>query len=156
MNANCVWVYKSVFCSRRRRFLSLLSASSNCQPERALIFFFFLKMAIKRGNVTSCCELQACCLVFPHLPCCLKTIMALWHLLMFDTLFNFQLLKEFEKNKYRRNKHPLYSLTPSQSVTSGVWNHRFIGRGETLQRTQKKNMGLYKLGVCMYLMHSAA
>lgn len=137
-------------------FCPCCQQAATVNQREPLSFFFFLKMAIKRGNVTSCCELQACCLVFPHLPCCLKTIMALWHLLMFDTLFNFQLLKEFEKNKYRRNKHPLYSLTPSQSVTSGVWNHRFIGRGETLQRTQKKNMGLYKLGVCMYLMHSAA
>lgn len=124
-------------------FCPCLSASSNCQTERALIFFFFpLKMAIKREDVTSYCELQTYCLVFLQFPCCLEIIMALQHLLMFGTLLNPQPLKIFERNKYRRNQHPLRSLTPSQSVTSGAWNHSFIGRGDTLQRTRKRNMGL--------------
>lgn len=123
--------------------------------QREPLSFFLLMMAIK-GDVTSYCESQACCLVFLQFPCCLETTMALQHLLMFDTLLNPQLLKEFKKNKYRRNKHLLCSLTPSQSVTSGVWNHSFIGRGETLRRTQKKNMRLYKSGACMHSTHSAA
>lgn len=128
-------------------FCPYLSASDNCQPERALIFFFFfLMMVIKREDVASDCELQASCLVFPQFLCCLETIMALQHLLMFDTLLNPQLLKEFERNKYRRNKHPLCSLTPSRSVTSGAWNQSFIGRGETLQRNQKRNMELVQVG----------
>lgn len=150
-------VYKRVFCSRRRRFLSLpVSKQQLSNRESPYLFFFPLKMAIKREDVTSYCELQTYCLVFLQFPCCLEIIMALQHLLMFGTLLNPQPLKIFERNKYRRNQHPLRSLTLSQSVTSGAWNHSFIGRGDTLQRTRKRNMGLYKSGACMHLTHSAA
>lgn len=155
LNECKLWVYKRVFCSRRRRFLSLPVSKQQLSTRESPYLFFLLMMAIK-GDVTSYCESQACCLVFLQFPCCLETTMALQHLLMFDTLLNPQLLKEFKKNKYRRNKHLLCSLTPSQSVTSGAWNHSFIGRGETLRRTQKKNMRLYKSGACMHSTHSAA
>lgn len=143
MNANCEST-KGFSVPEGEGFCPCLSASGNCQPERALIFFFFMKMGIKREDVTSYCELQACCLVLLQFPCCLKTIMALKHLLMFDTLLNPQLHKEFERNKHRRNKHPLCSLTPSQSVTSGAWNHSFIGRGETLD--PKEEHGAVQVG----------
>lgn len=139
-----LWVYKKVFYSRRRRFLSLPVSKRQLSTRESPNLFFFLKMVIKRQDVTSYCELQACCLVLPQFPCCLETIMELKHLLMCDTLLNPQLLKEFERNKYRRNKHPLCSLTPSQSVTSGVWNHSFKGRGETLN--PKEEHGAVQVG----------
>lgn len=153
-----VWVYRRFFSdSRRNRFLSLpVTELQLSTRENPYLNFFFLKMAIKREDVASYCELQTCCLALLQFPRCLETIMALQHLLMFDMLLNPQLLRAFEKNKYRRrNKHSLCSLTPSPSVTSGVWN-RSRERGETLQRTQKRNTRLYESGACMYLARSAA
>lgn len=143
--------------SRRSRFLSLpVTELQLSTRESSYLNFFFLKMAIKREDVASYCELQTWCLVLLQFPCCLETIMALQHLLMFDSLLNPQLLRAFERNKYRRrNKHSLCSLTPSWSVTSGVWNHS-RERGEIPQRTQKRNTGMYESGACMHLARSAA
>lgn len=143
--------------SRRSRFLSPpVTERQLSARESPYLNFFLLKIVIKREDVASYCELQTRCLVLLQFPRCLETIMALQHLIMFDILLNPQLLRSFERNKYRRrNKHSLHSLTPSWSVTSGVWNHS-RERGETLQRTRKRNTQLYKSGACMYLAHSAA
>lgn len=93
--------------SRRSRFLSLpVTERQLSARESPYLIFFLLKMVIKREDIASYCELQTRCLVLLQFPRCLETIMALQHLIMFDILLNPQLLRAFERNKYRRrNKH---------------------------------------------------
>lgn len=117
----------------RNRLLSLpvseMQLSTRESPYLLFLFLFFLKMVIKREDVTSYCELQTCFLVLLQLPCCLETTMALQHLTMFDVLLNPQLLKAFERNKHRKKRMHTPSAASHHHSLSHQEGELIVGKG---------------------------